>query len=208
MLKDELDQSVRSWMERYQRLITSSSITYKGVPIWKNVLDLWIYQEIIHETRPEIIIELGCKFGGSAIWLADILQTFGSGKVVTVDILPRPEALPAHVAHIQGDSISAAVVDQIASLCGDRRAMVIADSNHAADHVLHEIRLYSPFVPIGGYFIVEDGVVDVLDWKRFTPGPEVATARFLAENQQFVVDTSRERFGITYNPQGFLRRVK
>ena len=45
-------------------------------PTWKNVFDLWVIQEIIHETQPEIVIEIGCKFG--------------SGSVISVD-LKRPQ---------------------------------------------------------------------------------------------------------------------
>lgn len=208
MLEDYLDLSVREWIERYQRTIVTSSITYKGIPIWKNVLDLWIYQEIVHETQPEAIVELGCKYGGSAAWLADLMQTVGSGDVLTVDLLPRPADLPSYIRFYQGDSTSSEIVDRIAVECTGKRTMVIADSNHAADHVLDELRLYSPLIPVGGYFIVEDGNVDVLNWERFTPGPKVAVQRFLAENDDFMIDRSREKFGVTYNPDGFLKRIK
>lgn len=208
MLEDDLDLSIREWIERYQQTIRSSSITYKGVPIWKNVLDLWIYQEIIHETQPEIVVELGCKYGGSATWLADLMQTVGSGDVLTVDLLPRPADLPADVRFYQGDSTSPEIVERITAECTGKRTMVIADSNHAAEHVLEELRLYSPLVPVGGYFVVEDGIVDVMDWKRFTPGPMVGVRRFLAENDRFEIDRSREKFDITYNPDSYLRRVK
>ncbi len=208
MLEDYLGLSVREWIEQYQRTIVTSSITYKGIPIWKNVLDLWIYQEIVHETQPEVIVELGCKYGGSAAWLADLMRTVGSGDVLTVDLLPRPADLPAYIRFYQGDSTSPEIVDRIAVECTGKRTMVIADSNHAAEHVLDELRLYSPLVPVGGYFVVEDGNVDVLNWERFTPGPKVAVQRFLAENDDFMIDRSREKFGVTYNPDGFLKRIK
>lgn len=209
MLEDDLDLSIREWIERYQRTISTSSITYKGVPIWKNVLDLWIYQEIVYETRPQVIVEIGCKFGGSAMWLADLLHTVvGSGEVLTVDIIERPAALPESIRFYQGDSTSPEIVARVASECEGKRTMVIADSNHAADHVLEELRLYSPLVPVGGYFVVEDGIVDVMDWKRFTPGPMVAVHRFLEENNLFEIDRSREKFGVTYNPESFLKRIR
>jgi len=208
LLEDDLDLSIREWIERYQRTITSSSITYKGVPIWKNVLDLWIYQEIVHETQPEIVVEIGCKFGGSAMWLADLMQTVGSGDVLTIDLLARPADLPSDIRFYQGDSTSPEIVERITTECAGKRTMIIADSNHSAEHVLEELRLYSPLVQVGGYFVVEDGIVDVMDWKRFTPGPVIGVNRFLAENDRFVIDRSREKFGVTYNPGSFLKRIK
>lgn len=208
MLEDDLDLSIREWIERYQRTISSSSITYKGVPIWKNVLDLWIYQEIVFETQPEIVVEIGCKFGGSAMWLADLMRTVGSGDVLTVDLLARPADLPSDIRFYQGDSTSPEIVERITTECAGKRTMIIADSNHSAEHVLEELRLYSPLVQVGGYFVVEDGIVDVMDWKRFTPGPVIGVNRFLAENDRFVIDRSREKFGVTYNPGSFLKRIK
>ena len=36
---------------------TWKSMYWLGVPILKNPLDLWIFQEIIHNTKPDVIIE-------------------------------------------------------------------------------------------------------------------------------------------------------
>ena len=35
-----------------------------GVPVQKCPLDLWIYQEIVYEIRPDLIIECGTAEGG------------------------------------------------------------------------------------------------------------------------------------------------
>ena len=84
----------------------------------------------------------------------------------------------------------------------------MADGNHAAEHVLQELRLYGPLVSEGCYFIAEDGIVDVMDWTEYTPGPLVAARRFVAETDEFIIDRSREKFLITYAPDGFLKRIK
>ena len=86
--------------------------------------------------------------------------------------------------------------------------MVIADGNHAADHVLQELRLYGPLVSVGCYFIAEDGIVDVMEWKEFIPGPLIAVQCFLQENSDFEIDSAREKFILTYAPSGFLKRVR
>ena len=62
-------------------------VEYRGVRILKFVPDLWNYQEIILEYKITNVIEFGSKFGGSAIYFADILKLFGTGgKVLCVDI--------------------------------------------------------------------------------------------------------------------------
>ena len=40
------------------------------------------------------------------------------------------------------------------------------------------------------------------------PGPYEAIEAFTAENDDFVIDRDRERFLITWNPKGYLQRVK
>jgi cephalosporin hydroxylase len=206
-LQEHLDRTLREWLGHYQETLVANAIRYKGVAVWKNVLDLWVYQEIIHETRPEVVVEIGCKYGGSALWFADLMRTVGPGRVVAVDLIQPAVGLPENVHFIQGDSVSSQTVARVRDLCRGQRTMVVADSDHAADHVLQELRLYGPLVAPGHYFVVEDGVVDALGWEKFTPGPAVAVRRFLGENSHFVVDRSREKFGLTYNPDGFLRRV-
>jgi cephalosporin hydroxylase len=54
--------------------------------------------------------------------------------------------------------------------------------------------------------------VDVFDpsvrlgWDK--PGPLAAVREFLAGDDRFAMDRERERYLLTYNPGGFLRRVK
>jgi cephalosporin hydroxylase len=85
--------------------------------------------------------------------------------------------------------------------------LVILDSNHERDHVLDELRLYGPLVSSGSYLIVEDSNVNghpVVP--AFGPGPSEAIADFLAETDEFSVDATREKFFLTFNPGGYLRK--
>jgi cephalosporin hydroxylase len=202
-----LDMSLREWIEYYQGDLVTKQVHYRGVPTWKNVFDLWVIQEIIHDTQPEIVVEIGCKFGGTTLWLSDMMKTVASGSVISVD-LNRPRiALPENVQFLEGDSIAPGTVAHVASLRGDQRTMLLADGNHAADHVFQELLRYGPMVALGCYFVVEDGIVDVMDWPQYQPGPLVAVQRFLSENSSFVKDERREKFILTYAPGGFLKRV-
>jgi len=209
-LEGNLDMTLRSWLERYQRDIVFEQVRYRGVAAWKNVLDLWVLQEIIWETGVDTVIEIGARHGGTTLWLSDVLANFRGpqAKVISID-LERPEvALPENVQFIRGDSIAPATVSEASSACAGRKTMVIADGDHAAEHVLTEMRLYGPLVSEGCYFVAEDGIVDVMAWKSYTPGPAVAAQQFVAETDEFVIDRSREKFLLTYAPNGFLKRVR
>jgi cephalosporin hydroxylase len=43
-----------------------AGLTWRGIPIRKNPFDLMVYQEILWETKPLVIIETGTQYGGSA----------------------------------------------------------------------------------------------------------------------------------------------
>jgi len=203
-----LDMSLREWIEYYQANVAMKQVYYRGVPTWKNVFDLWVIQEIIFDTRPQIVVEIGTKFGGTTIWLSDTMKTIASGLVISMD-LNRPRIdFPANVQFIQGDSIAPHTVSQVKGLCEGRRTMLMTDGNHAAEHVFQELTLYTPMIALGCYFIVEDGIVDVMDWPQYQPGPLVAVQRFLQGNDSFAIDESREKFILTYAPGGFLKRVR
>lgn len=205
-----LDMTLREWIERYQQKLVFERVHYRGVPTWKNVLDLWVYQEIISETGVEVVIEIGARHGGTTLWLSDLLGNFRgeSATVISIDLERPALELPANVHFICGDSIAAETIAETRSVCRGRRTLLIADGNHAADHVLQEMRLYGPLISEGSYFIAEDGIVDVMEWKEYTPGPLVAAQRFLSETDDFVLDRSREKFLLTYAPGGFLKRIR
>jgi cephalosporin hydroxylase len=207
--------TLADWMIRHQEEVVFDQVTWMGVKTFKNVLDCWIYQEIVHEVRPEVIVELGSAAGGSTLFLCHLLDALGEGKVVSVD-LDRSGFVARHprIVEVTADCGQAETRDRVAALCAGRRTIVIHDADHTRDAVLRDLRLYAPLVTVGSYAIVEDGVVDVFDpaqtprlgWHR--QGPLVATRLFLQETDAFVVDPSRERYLMTYNPRGYLRRVK
>lgn len=202
--------TLRQWIERYQSEIVFERVQYRGVPAWKNVLDLWIYQELIWEAGIEVVIEIGARHGGTTLWLSDLLRNFRgeSATVISIDLEQPPLQLPANVHFIRGDSIAPETLAEARAVRRGRKTLVIADGNHAARHVLEEMRSYSPLVSEGSYFIAEDGIVDVMDWTEHTPGPLVAARQFASSTDEFVVDRSREKFLLTYAPGGFLKRIR
>jgi len=189
---------------------TWKGTTWLGVQTFKCPLDLWVFQELIHRVRPDLIVETGTANGGSAHFMAVICELVGRGQVVTVDV-SRDGARPEHarLRYITGSSTAPATVEEVrTAAAGKRVVMVVLDSDHRGDHVLEEMRLYGPLVTRGSYLIVEDTCLNGNPVDRgFGPGPMEAVDRFLAEDPGFVVDRSLEKFMMTFNPRGYLRRV-
>jgi len=110
----------------------------------------------------------------------------------------------------KGEEVSGKMIAKVKGLIrpGDK-VMVVLDSDHHQSHVLKEIQLYSPLVTVGSYLIVEDTNINghpVIP--KYGAGPWEAVAEFLRSNRDFVVDETRERYGFTFNPGGWLKRVK
>jgi cephalosporin hydroxylase len=186
--------------------------TWMGVPALKNPLDAWIYQEIVHETRPQAIVELGSAEGGGALYLAHLLELAGGdGRVISVDV-SRESYDVAHprIVEVTGRTGDPEVIERVRELCEGRRTMVIHDASHRAHAVYADLQAYAPLVSPGCYLIVEDGIGDVMP-KRKLPedpgaGPYLAVKSFLADGAPFEVDPDRERFLMTNNPRGYLKR--
>jgi cephalosporin hydroxylase len=207
----------RSAVADFHRLYYESSAstwldtTWLGCLAQKCPLDLWMYQELVCSTRPDVIIETGTYDGGSALFLASVLDLLGGGSVVTIDIEERA-GRPAHprVEYVLGSSVRGDVAAGVLSaIPANARVMVILDSDHSRDHVLTELELYADRVTVGCYLVVEDTNVNghpVLS--SFGPGPAEALADFLLSRAEFEVDKRCEKFFMTFNPGGYLRRVR
>jgi len=194
------------WMLRLYDELTERESRWMGVRSLKNPLDAWVYQEILYEVRPEVVVELGSAFGGSTLFLCHMLDLIGlETRVVSVDVAHSELAAQhARIVKVSGNTRDPAVVARVRELCEGKRALVIHDADHTAEVVIEDLRDYGPLVTPGSYLIVEDGVQDYLTGRR---GPAAAVERFLAESPEFEVDESRERYLLTYNPRGFLRRT-
>jgi cephalosporin hydroxylase len=189
---------------------TWKDTTFLGVPTWKVPLDLWVYQELLYELRPDLIVETGTAHGGSALYLATLCEALDRGEVVSVDIGHWPDR-PAHrrLTYLTASSTDPRVVAQVAERAAvAERVLVVLDSDHRRDHVLAELRAYAPLVTPGSYLVVEDTNVNGHPvYEAFGPGPGEAVQDFLKERDDFEVDRSREKLFLTFNPGGWLRRL-
>ncbi len=193
----------------YERLVWKN-MRWLGVPIMKNPFDLMVYQEMLHEIRPDLIVECGTLNGGSAFFFASICDLIGSGRVVTVDVAPLP-GRPEHprITYLEGSSTSPQLVDRVKGMVRPgETVLVVLDSDHKKQHVFDEMTAYGPIVSLNSYMVVEDGNVNghpvYLDHGE---GPTEAIADFMRGNSEFMVDRNREKHLFTFNPGGYLKRV-
>lgn len=185
----DLDAPFRDFFRK--RLDMHTHDHYKGLTLAKMPEDLRVYQHIIEDCQPDVIVELGAFEGGSAVWFADQLQILvprpwrdAEPSVISLDIR-QIKVLDHRVKFINGDVKSEHVADRIAKLVTGKRVMISEDSQHSYASTIAALRLYAGLVSRGCWFVVEDGVVDEAEVKlpRYRGGVQPAIEEFLASGQ-------------------------
>ena len=208
-LELSLDLTIEQLLPIMQERLMSKS-SYHGIQTWKNPIDFWIYQEIIFELKPDFIIEIGLHQGGSSLALAHLLDRNHNGKLLGIDLSlskinkqvlahPRVNLMEGNpLYHFQ--SIKALIPKESI-------VMVIEDSSHVYENTLALLNTYGELISTNSYFIVEDGICHHgLDMGP-NPGPYEAVNTFIRNNDNFVIDRTKENFLITWNPCGYLKKV-
>jgi len=195
---------------------TYDNTYWMGVSSMKCPLDLWIYQEILFKTKPDIIIETGTFQGGTTLFLANVCDLMNNGEIITIDI-SSPGNKPEHkrIHYIQGDAASKKTVTKIQQLVDklnnnhDKKIMVILDDQHSEDHVFQEMESYGKFVTPGNYLIVEDTSMGGHPvWPELQSGPMESVERYMKIHNDFEIDSNQEKFLLTFNPKGYLKKIK
>ena len=140
---------------------------------------------------------------------AEVDEFFRHWTRVAVDrALARLRAEHERIEYLDGSSVSDEVVARARAAAADaERVLVILDSDHGKPHVLKELGLYSALVTSGSYIIVEDTNLNGHPvHPGHGPGPMEAVEEFLAGDPGFERDPSREKFMLTFNPKGYLRK--
>ncbi|MDE0042155.1 MAG: CmcI family methyltransferase, partial [Candidatus Poribacteria bacterium] len=152
----------------------------------------------------------------------------GNGFVIGVDNDIRAHnrtaieshPLSARIKLIVGDSVSAKTLKLIRDMIPENaRVMVILDSDHTREHVLSELRAYSPLVSKGCFLVVADTLAGHLSKgqaptnrsKLIFKGNDPLSARddFLAETDRFEVDDAiNGKLVLSSSPGGYLKCIK
>lgn len=179
---------------------------YMGVQTLKCPLDLWLYQEVFQKQRPTFVIETGTFNGGSALYMAHMLENMGGpGRVVSIDIDSKVYPQHPRITYINGSSTDPEVVQKVKDMIKPTdKVMVILDSDHTTKHVSEEMRLYSPMVSADQYMIVEDTFIFNSESGE---SPRISVQKFMEDEQNqknWVIDLGKHKFQITLNPYGYL----
>ncbi|MBI1761762.1 MAG: class I SAM-dependent methyltransferase [Acidobacteria bacterium] len=210
VLEESLNLSVKEALALMQQRILHHTY-YFGVQTFKNPLDFWVYQELLCELRPDVIIEIGNYYGGSTLALAHVCDQLNHGQVIGLDIIHSriPDIVRQHarITLLEGDAC--VLLEQVERLFPPHaNVLVIEDSSHTYDNTLQVLRAYQRLIKPGGYFIVEDSICHHGLDEGPNPGPYEAIETFIRETTDFVIERERENFLLTWNPKGFLKRVR
>ncbi len=160
--------------------------------------------------KPDIIIECGTASGGSTLFLASLCDLIHNGEIITIDIENKPDR-PQHdrITYLSGSSVSDEITKQLNELVRNaEKVIVILDSEHSKEHVLQELKIYSKLVTTGSYIIVEDSNIGGHPVKKsFGPAPLDAIEDFLKDDNNFVIDNNKEKYYMTFNPSGYLKKI-
>lgn len=199
--------------------------TWLDLPIIQMPEDIVLAQEIIWDTKPDIVIETGIAWGGSVVLYASILELIGKGEVHAVDlVLPEHniEAIEKYnfserIHLYEGSSTDPAIIDKIAShIKPTDKVMVLLDSNHTHEHVYNELKVWSSFVTPGNYLIVSDTIVEELPKQTHRPrpwgignNPMTALNKFLEGNpEEFTRENLYNKKALSsYTRNGYIKRI-
>jgi cephalosporin hydroxylase len=198
-----------------------------GVRTWKLQDDLARYTAIIEATQPNVVVETGTRWGGSALFFAML-----GVDVITVDVdagrsakarRTAPAELVDRITWLDGNAAEQGTVATVADIIAERgheRVMVSLDDLHTASHVMIELgqTMWPSLVTPGQYLVVEDAIFDYAPGRRFLDelalgdlaagGPLQAIEQYLAGDPAWSRDLSIEAYRPTsHHPAGWWRRV-
>lgn len=186
--------------------------TYRGLKTLKCPFDYVIYQMIVNEIKPDLIIEIGTHYGGNTVYLADLLELIGNGVVHTIDIMNYSDSEllnnhPRIIRFLDGfENYDLSLTNNY------EKILVIDDGSHTYEDVKKTLEKFNKIVTTDSYFIVEDGVLVELGYgNNYNGGPLRAVKEFLKESSDYVIDRYWcDFFGdnATFNTDGFLKKIK
>lgn len=194
-----------------------------GEPILQLPQDMFALQEIICNTKPDYIIEVGVAWGGSLLFYSTLMEAIGGRRVIGVDVyipsdlrrrLSLHGKISRRIALVNGSSIDRSTIKKIKSIIGDsKKVLVILDSNHTHEHVLAELKIYSQFIGKGNYLVCGDTIIEDIPEQKHRPrpwghgnNPRTALTEFLKENKNFAIDKRiKNKLLFSCNPDGYLR---
>lgn len=183
--------------------------TYRNVICLKNPNDMAVYQMLLHQVRPTVVVEIGTCRGGSAMFFADVLKQIGGDRrVYTFDVhdMVAPEVYTYDNIFVTmggWEKFDPSVIRK------DDRVLVIEDSSHTYENSIAVMNAFAQYVTPNSYLIVEDGAAGY-SRPEFNGGAIRAIEEFLPLHREFSVDSYWESFygkDVSNCLRGYLRRL-
>lgn len=185
--------------------------TYRNVTCLKNPIDHYVYQMMIFEIRPTLLIEIGVLRGGSTLFFADMMRLLGGERRIYAYDIVKPHTPELFkdpmITFFSGghDDFDPSIIRP------DDRVLIIEDSSHEYQNTLNVLNKFAPYVSPKSYLIVED-TMSGLTRPHQNGGPIRAIDEFLKTDigKNYVVDSYWENFfgsNISNNQKGFLKKV-
>jgi cephalosporin hydroxylase len=201
--KEEVKISVQSIYEGHHQ------VTYKGIKAIRCPFDYVIYQMILNEVKPDLVIEVGTNIGGGALYIADLLDANGKGILHTIDILDMVNSKVKE--HNRIKFFTKGWEDYDLELTkGFETILIIEDASHLFKDSIGILNKFHEIISVGSYFIIEDGIINELGLeKNYQGGPLKAIREFLPNHPEYIVDRKWcDMFGqnATFNVNGYLKK--
>jgi cephalosporin hydroxylase len=201
------------FIDAFWRSGARRDVSWLGRQVPKCPTDLLAYQELIVRVKPDWVIETGTGGGGRALFLASICELVGRGQVISIDdgTGAPPDKLPTHrrLSYVINDATAAGTIAQIRQRVGDRPSALVVLGLTGRDRLQRMWEAYAPLVPVGSYVVFEETVTNGFPvWPDMGPGPREAAKDAVQGMNGFVADTTMEKLGLTFNPGGYLKRVR
>lgn len=181
----------------------SPPVHWKGVLHMKDPFSLATYPLVIQELQPRAVVEIGSYHGGSALWMADLLDLFGLAgtPVHSFDVNPGQVVVDdprIRFHHADSNRTESFDADLLASL---PHPWLLIEDAHV--NVYELLGFLDRFLVPGDYVIVED-----TQWPEFYSDLK----RFLLDRGgRYLVDTRyADLFGynVTWHMNGYVRKMR
>ncbi len=188
------------------------NFSYKGTPLQKNPFDHALYPMLLWQFKPRTIIEIGSKEGGSALWMADLCDTYRLDcQIHSIDIVRVATVKHKRVTFHEGDgrNLSGTLSEKMLARL-PRPWLVIEDADHSYETTHAVLEFFESKLSPQDMLVVEDGIItDLSQMPEGASGPHRALKKFLQRNyaEWEILPEWCDFFGynFTWSSNGFLR---